>query len=190
MSSLPSLRSLAAGLFLAGALALPTDADAAIKVEGKPKVTFFATGSPGFLSIEGVTNALSAADDGTRLTFTVPMSTVSTGIAVRDAHMNDNYVEVAKFPNATLTFAKADVKWPATLGEVAEGTVKATFNAHGVDQPADVTYTLSKTKTGWKVKAKFAFDVAAHGVAIPSYVGVTVDPKMRAEVTADLIDAP
>jgi hypothetical protein len=53
-----------------------------------------------------------------------------------------------------------------------------------------VEYTTSKTKTGWKVTGKFAFDVAAHGIAIPSYLGVTVDPKMKAEVTTDLVDAP
>jgi polyisoprenoid-binding protein YceI len=123
------------------------------------------------------------------MSFVVPMKSVTTGIDMRDEHMNEKYVEVAKFPNATLSVAKADVTWPATLAESKSGTAKATFNIHGVDQPVTVEYTLQRTKTGYRATAKFAFDAAASGIEIPAYMGVTVDPKMHAEVKADLIDA-
>lgn len=180
----PLFTSLALGV----ALLAPASADAAMRVDGKPKVSFFAVGSPGFLDIEGVTSAMTATDDGTRLTFTVPMESVKTGIDFRDSHMNEHYVETAKFPNATLSLPRADVKWPANVGETADGTVKATFNVHGQDQAVDVGYNVAKTKTGYRVKAKFNFDTARSGIAIPSYLGVTVDPKMKAEVTTDLVD--
>lgn len=183
-------RSSLAAVAVAVALAAPSTADAALRVDGKPKVSFFAVGSPGFLDIEGVSAALTVKDDGTKLVFTLPMSSVDSGIEMRDSHMNEHYVEIAKFPNVSLSLNKADVKWPVNVGEVAEGTVKATFNAHGVDAAVDVSYAVSKTKTGFRVKAKFPFDTAAHGIAIPSYLGVTVDPKMRAEATIDLVDAP
>ena len=175
-------------LGLAILLLTPSSADAAMRVDGKPKVSFFGTGSPGFLDIEGVTNALTATDDGSKLVFSVPMTTVTTGIGMRDSHMNDRYVEVAQFPNAILTLAKADVTWPGTLGEEKKGTVSATFNIHGQDQPVNVAYAVKKSKTGFQVKANFNFDTVAAGIAIPSYLGVTVDSKMRAEVTADLVD--
>ncbi len=116
------------------------------------------------------------------------MTTVDTGISMRDSHMNEHYVEVAKFPNAILTLAKTDVLWPATLGEEKKGTVKATFNIHGQDQAVNVAYAVKKSKTGFQIKANFNYDTAASGIAIPSYLGVTVDPKMRAEVTTDLVD--
>jgi polyisoprenoid-binding protein YceI len=183
-----SIRSLA-GVALGAALLFPAVASAALKVDGKPKVTFYAVGSPGFLDIEGVAGTMTAADDGTKLTFTVPMSSVHTGIDLRDEHMNSKYVLVDKFPNAILTLNKADVKWPsATVGESNDGTAKGTFNIHGQDQPVDVTYTVAKSKTGYRVRAKFNFDTTKSGIDIPSYLGVTVDPKMRAEVTTDLID--
>lgn len=177
--------------FLAAAalvLTLAPSAYAAIRVDGKPKVSFFATGSPGWLDIEGVASSISAADDGTKLTFTVPMTSVSTGIGMRDDHMNKEFVQVDKFPNAILSFAKADVTWPAAGGAATEGSVNATFNIHGVDQPVTVTYNVGSTKTGYRVKAKFNFDASAAGISIPSYMGVTVDPKMRSEVTLDLVD--
>ncbi len=180
----PTLSLLGLGLLLVA----PLSADAAVRVDGKPKVTFFGIGSPGFLDIEGVTNTMTAAEDAGKLVFTVPMSTVQTGISMRDSHMNEKYVEVAKFPNAILSFPKADVLWPATLGEEKKGTVKATFNIHGQDQAVNVAYAVKKSKTGFQVKANFNYDTSVAGIAIPSYLGVTVDPKMRAEVAVDLID--
>ena len=118
----PSHRHALAGLALALITVSPAVADAAIKVDGKPKIAFFADGSPGFLSLEGDTNPMTAADDGTKLIFTVPMSSVKTGIEMRDGHMNNEYVDVAHFPNAVLacllmaTKAAAIFVGAATLG--------------------------------------------------------------------------
>jgi len=163
-------------------------ADAGVGISGTPKVSFFAVGSPGALDIEGVTNSITVADDGTNLTFTVPMSTVSSGIDLRDEHMNDKFVQIAQFPNVTLVLPKASVTWPTTLGEESNGTVKATFTAHGAPVQLDVTYNLKRSKTGYRAKGSFEFDVTQHGIAIPSYLGVTVDAKMKAQVTVDLVD--
>lgn len=183
MSRSPSL--LLAALLLSLGVA-STPAWAGMTLAGAPKVTFFAVGNPGFLDIEGVTNQMTVADDGTKLTFTVPMATVETGIDLRDDHMNNKYVEVATYPNVVLTLDKASVTWPAAVGESASGTAKATFTIRDVTQPADVTYTVKKSKTGYKVNAKFTFDVSKHGIAVPSYLGVTVESAMRAEVAFDL----
>lgn len=178
------------GLAVVALLSAAGVANAAVGVTGKPKVSFFAEGSPGALDIEGVTNTLTVVDNGTTLVFIVPMSTVDTGIGLRDDHMNNEFVQVAQFPNATLTLTRADVKFPgATLGEQTSGTVKGVFNVHGKDVTIDVTYNLMRSKTGYRAKASFSFDASAHGIPIPSYLGVTVDPKMRAEVNVDLVDA-
>lgn len=176
-------------LLLALALSFPLAAHAEMTLSGKPKISFFATGSPGFLDIEGVTSTATVADDGTKLTFTVPMTSVETGIESRDEHMNEKYVEVGKYPNAVLSLARSAVQWPANVGESKTGKAAADFNIHGVSKPVDVEYTVTKSKVGFRVKAKFKFDCSQHGIAIPDYLGVTVDPKMYAEVTLDLAGA-
>lgn len=163
---------------------------AGMAISGKPKVVFNAEGSPGALDIEGVTNTMTVADDGTTLTFTVPMSTVKSGIALRDDHMNNEYVQVAQFPNATLSFPKASVTWPANPGESSKGTVQASFGVHGVQQPVTVNYDIKKDAAGYTVKAGFDLDASKHGIAIPSYLGITVDPKMKASATVSLVGAP
>lgn len=183
------LRAALPAALLAVALAAP-EAHAGYQVTGKPKVQFNATGSPGALDIEGITNALTLQDDGTNLSFVVPMKTIDSGIGLRDDHMNEKYVEIAKFPDVSLSFPKTAIAFPADVGQTAEGTVKAQFTAHGVAEEVDVAYVVKRSKNGWKVQANFPFDVTKHGIAIPSYLSVTIDPKMKAVVTLDLTDAP
>lgn len=176
--------------FLVAFSLFPALAFAGMRVEGKPKVAFFAVGSPGFLDIEGTTSDLTAADDGTLLTFTTKLDTVTTGIGLRDDHMKKHYMETEKFPAVTLTLPKAAVTWPAETGQSTTGTVTGAFGAHGVTKDVAVEYTIRKSKTGFKVSAKFPFDISQHAIAIPSYLGVTVDAAMKTEVSFDLVDAP
>jgi polyisoprenoid-binding protein YceI len=163
---------------------------AAYTLSGTPRVAFHAAGSPGFLDIEGVTSALEARDDGSTLSFVVGLDSVSTGISLRDQHMKNEYAQTAQFPEATLTLPRSAVQWPASQGESTTGVAAATFTAHGVSRPTDVRYTLKRGRAGTHVNADFALDVRRHGIAIPSYLGITVDPKMTATVSFDLADAP
>lgn len=176
---------LAAALFLA-TTASPV-ALAAFQVDGKPKVSFFAEGSPGALDIEGKTTELKLEDDGTTLTFTVPLDSVTTGIGLRDTHMKDKYLETGTYPNATLTLKRSELQLPAD-GETTTGTVGATFDVHGVQKPVTVAYELKLKKGTYSVDATFEYDASAHGIAIPSYLGVTVAPKQSAQVRFDMVD--
>ena len=171
------------------ALALTSlPAAAAFQVDGKAKISFFAEGSPGALDIEGKSTELSLTDDGTTVTATVPLSSVTTGIDLRDDHMKNKYLEIATFPDVVLTFSRAELQLPTELAQSTTGTVQATFTAHGISQPATVRYTLKKSKTGYAVDASFDYDISKHGVEIPSYLGVTVDPAQNARVRFDLLD--
>ena len=155
----------------------------------KSKVVFNATGSPGFLTFEGVTKEATLTDDDGSLVFTVPMSSVDTGIALRDEHMRDTYVEVAQFPNAELKLTRAEVTWPED-GAKSSGELKGGFTAHGVTVEVPVTYSIKNAKGTYKISASFPFNTQELGIAIPSYLGVTIDPAMTADVSLELVDAP
>ena len=157
-------------------------------IAGKPKVVFHAEGSPGFLTFDGVTRELAVTESGGNLVFTVPMNTVETGISLRDQHMRETYVQTARFPDVVLTVPKGEVQWPEEGGR-SEGTVQATFEAHGVSLSVPVTYDIKSAKGTFKIKATFPFDTSAHGIAIPEYLGVTIKPAMQAEVNLELTGA-
>lgn len=175
--------TIAALLLIASAPAL-----AAMTTSGPGKVVFYATGSPGFLDIEGATSDIAASDDGTNLRFTVRLDTITTGIELRDTHMREKFMQTVQFPTADLVVPRAAIAWPSDTGSAVTGTIDAPFTAHGVTQSVHVEYTVRKSKTGWRVSAKFPFDISRHGIEVPSYLGVTVAPTMRAEVLFDLVD--
>lgn len=176
------IRAGAVGIALA--LALPSHAG--MQLEGKRKISFFAVGSPGFLSIEGKTEEITLEDDGTALTFTVPMDTVETGMGLRDSHMRKKFVQTDQFPNVTLVVQRDQVEWPS--GATTKGTLTAAFTAHGVTKDVEVAYTVKEIKTGLRITAEFPFNTSEHGIEIPSYKLVEVDPAMRAEVTIEVTE--
>lgn len=181
--------SLFAGAVL-GALVLSSPASAGYTLGGAAKVSFTASGGMLIPDIPGETTALTLTDDGTRLTFTVPMSTVKTGIDLRDEHMLTRYVEVAKYPDATLTLPLSTLVLPQKDGETKKGKVDATFTVHGTAAPVKVAYTLKKRGDAYSGEADFTFDVRKHGIAVPEYQMVSVEPEMQAKVVAELRHAP
>lgn len=178
-------RALAPAFFAVFLSAAPL-AHAGMTLGSKPRVAFDAEGSPGFLTFEGVTNQITLTEQDDKLVFTVPMDTVDTGISLRDDHMRRNYVHTDKFPNAVLALPKADITWPESGS--SEGSVKGSFEVHGVSLEVTVTYDIKRTKDGYKVKASFPFNTEKHGIEIPVYLGVTIQPDMTANVNLVLID--
>ena len=178
-----TLRRTLPALAIATLLAAPSLAGTTLK--GSPRVTFEANG---VIDIEGTGSTVTVADDGTTLMFTVPMATVTTDNDLRDDHMRNKYVEIAKYPNVTISFPKANLKLPAKPGEKLSTSVSGTFTAHGVSQPASVAYTAKRGDGFTRIEAKFGFDVSKHGIEIPNYLGVTVEPAMKATVVLELVD--
>lgn len=168
------------------AVMLASPAWAGLTLTGKPKVSFQATGT--VMDMEGVGSTVKLADDGATLSFAVPMASVSTDNALRDDHMHNTYVEVAKFPDVVVSFDKAAFKLPAAAGEKLKGSVSGTLTVHGVSQPVTVSYTAKRGEASTKVEASFSLDVSKHGIVIPEYLGVTLDPKMKATASLELID--
>jgi polyisoprenoid-binding protein YceI len=159
---------------------------AGYQLGASPKVVFQATGS--VMDLEGVGRTVNLQESPDSLTFVVPMKTVTTDNTLRDSHMHDTYAEVAKFPDLTLTVPRATLKLPAAAGEkVSKATITGTFTAHGVSQPVVVSYSAKRAESSTKVEATFDFDVSKHGIAIPNYLGVTVEPRMKAQVSLELL---
>lgn len=169
-------------------LAQSAPAFAGWSLDGKGKVTFSAQGSPGALDIKGKGDDLALSDDGTTIVASVVLDSVSTGIDLRDDHMKHEFLLIDTFPKATISFAKDQIQLPTEVGQATNGTVAATFNVHGVDAPVTVAWSIRKSKTGYLVDASFDYDASANGIEIPSYLGITVDPKQKASVRFSMLD--
>lgn len=160
-------------------LLIPSLAFGAWGVEGKSKISFHADGPAGF-AIDGTASEFQVSETEDALVFTVPVSAVSTGIDLRDDHMR-NYVEADKFPTVSLSVPLDQINFPAEGEKKSAGIAQGTFTMHGVEKPAKVKYALKTEKNGVSWVAGFNFNTEAHGIIVPEYMGVTVDPGMSAQ---------
>jgi polyisoprenoid-binding protein YceI len=165
----PKLSVLAVSVFVA---TLSAAAQAAFTAPRDAHVSFTAAGPAG-MKIEGTTSELKVTEEGGSVVVDVPLTNLVTGIALRDQHMKEKYLEVAKFPDAVLTVARSAIKVPAG-GADAQGTLKL----HGQARPVTVRYDAAADGDGLVVHGKLHIKMDEYGITIPSYLGVTVKPDV------------
>jgi polyisoprenoid-binding protein YceI len=171
-----SIRFSALALLSVGATCASAVAYAALSPARDARVTFQAVGPAG-LEIDGSTSELRVTEGDGNVVVEVPLDNLTTGIALRDRHMKEKYLEVGKFPSATLTVARAALKVPAAGGTL-EADVPARVILHGQSRPVTVHYAASADTTGVAVDGKFHVKMDEFGIAVPTYLGVTVKPDV------------
>lgn len=166
--------------FLAVLAALPLLA-AATRVTGEPAAGFRGRG-PGGFSLEATTHQLRVEDDGTTLKVVVPLSGLQTGIALRDRHMREKYLEVQKYPDAVLALTWSAVKLPED-GRSLEATAPGMMTLHGKSHEVQARYKIARSGSSYQVSGNVALDIRDYGIEIPSYFGVTVQPDIDASAS-------
>ena len=149
---------------------------AALSAATDSKVSFQASGPAG-MKIEGTTADLSVADDGVNVVTTVPLANLTTGIGLRDHHMKEKYLEVPKYPVATLTIPRSALKIPHA-GEQSTGDAAGTVQLHGQARPVTVHYEAKGEAASLGVRGTFHINMNEFGIAVPVYLGVTVKPDV------------
>ena len=161
--------------------ALSTASRAALSSATDSHVSFDASGPAG-MKIEGTTTDLLVSDDGTNILVTVPLLNLSTGIGLRDHHMKEKYLEVQKFPAATLTMARSAIRFPRS-GEPAAADAPGTVTIHGQTRPVTVHYDAKSDGTSVAVRGSFHINMNEFGITVPVYLGVTVKPDVDVSAT-------
>lgn len=169
-------KTAAAALFLGSLLSAGAASAGELVIDANPKATFYASGPAG-LKIEGKAKTVTLVDEGDDLVFTVKVDDVDTGIALRNKHMRQKYVESEEFPEAVLKVAEAGIRLPEGNGS-SKGIAKGTFTMHGVDREVDVVYEVKRKKDRLHVEGSFTTRITDHGIEQPGYLGVTVDPSI------------
>ncbi len=170
-----------AGVVIALLVAFTANA-AWVKTGDPPQAAFTATGTGG-LKMQGTTNEVELLDDGKTLLFTVQLANLTTGIGLRDRHMREKYLDVKKFPTATLSVPIASLQAPAP-GKPTGGTATGAFTVHGVTKQVPFTYTASCGKPdACDVAGEIPIDIRQFGIVIPSYLGITVKPDITVFVS-------
>ena len=153
------------------------------------KVEFEAVGKPSFLKIKGEGEGPQGhvkLDKNVTGEFTFKLSTLVTGIALRDTHMKDKYLQVGQYPEATLKLQEV-TGWDVSKAGAKSIPFKGTLKIHGVEKPVTGTVDIQTKGNGYEVAANFEAKISDFSIDIPSYAGITVADNVKVTVKSELL---
>lgn len=138
----------------------------------------------GTLSLEPGTPARLAGE------LTMDLSTIDTGIALRNQHLRDNYLEIAKgagFDKAVLSEIR--LKDAGREDFVGRSPFTGTLLLHGIKHPVDGTAEIRAEGAGRRVQAEFRLVLTDWNVTPPEYLGVGVAATLLVKVQFSAVPA-
>ncbi len=109
----------------------------------------------------------------------VQLDTLETGIALRDRHLRDTYLEVGKGPEYAVAVLE-NIRVDSTDGK---GTFRGTLMLHGQRSEVVGTSTVQRRADAVKVEAQFPVKVSSFHIPEPTYLGVGVRDEIQVKVT-------
>lgn len=154
----------------------------------EPKVVFKAVGRPSALKIEGKSSQLISKLDlekgQLKGSMEFDLKSLDTGLALRDRHMKEKYLEVEKHPLASLEVSPLTL--PPALLSSAGGTeslkLQGNLTLHGVTRPVEVQAVLTRKDGVLRVQSTFGLKLTEFGIDIPKFAGITVAEDVSLEV--------
>jgi polyisoprenoid-binding protein YceI len=122
---------------------------------------------------------------------TVDLSSLDTGIALRNAHLLDKYLEVGKggeFATAVLSDVRLDkVETAAFHGQTP---FTGMLLLHGTRRPVSGQADIRFEGSDARVAASFPVRIDDYGIAPPRYLGVGVKNEVQVKVSLLITPAP
>ena len=100
---------------------------------------------------------------------TIPLGELKTGIELRDNHMKNKYLEVEKYPVATIKKAQGH----------ENGAFSGEIEIHGVTKPVTGTYKVE----GDALKAEFTVKMSDFNIEKARYMGIGAKDEVKIEST-------
>jgi polyisoprenoid-binding protein YceI len=177
------LKYLAMGLLIAAptfAAKPPQSSWLMDKIE-KGKVEFLAVGRPSMLKIHGIGSAPTGQFqiEGNKLvgSTSFDLSSLETGISLRDKHMKDKYLETERFPKATLTLdgvsLPPNAKLPGSF-MLEKIPFSGKLDLHGVKRTVEGLASIQGSGATTTVKAEFSLKIKDFSIAEPGFAGITM----------------
>lgn len=165
-----------AGVTLTSEPAAPPPAPPSLWTQRPGASAGFSGVGPAGFTIDGTTSSVTVTDDGRSFTVVVDLASVKTGISLRDEHMREKYLHVDRFPSAVLTVGRAAVALPDEGSR--DGTATGSMSIHGVTKEQPFTFKATCAKRVCDVAGTAKLNFNDFGVAVPSYLGITVKPNV------------
>lgn len=155
-----------------------------VDLQRSGSVEFLATGWPSALQIHGKgtgpQGTLTVTDHSVQGSLAVDLTSLETGIGLRDRHLKDEYLQVDRYPEARLTLTRLDVS--SVPDDPAFAAVAVPFEGtlllHGVEKPVSGQARVARKDARITASAQFSIKLGDFGIDVPKYMGITVAEKV------------
>jgi polyisoprenoid-binding protein YceI len=135
-------------------------------------------------AISGSVTASGSSSTALDGSLAVNLRTLETGIALRNEHLRENYLEVTKGPGFdTATLSEIDLKGLNPDAPEGKGSFTGALMLHGVTRTITGAVDVRQAGTGLHVKASFPVNLADYSIRKPRYLGVGVKDTVTVEVS-------
>lgn len=142
----------------------------------------------GYVFWPGNTAPDQAPLDSSEFYFEVPLSTLRTGIELRDNHMRERYLESGEFPYASF---KGSLQAVESNGEGHyEMLAKGDFSLHGVTRPVEIKAAADGNDGGYRVQSDFIIRLPDYDIDVPSLMFMKISEEIQVHLDFNLLPAP
>jgi polyisoprenoid-binding protein YceI len=121
----------------------------------------------------------------------VDLSTLDTGIELRNTHLRETYLEIGKgaeFASAVLSAVRLDKA--GTSAFRGQTPFAGTLLLHGVRRPVAGQAEIRPEGNDVRVVASFPLRIDDYGIAPPRYLGVGVKNEVQVKISLQVTPAP
>jgi len=134
----------------------------------------------GYVLLDAPTLAEARGGEGTAVYLEVDLASLDTGIGLRNRHMRDNYLHVARFPYAVFE-GRVDA-----LQEVGGGgyrvSAQGVLTIHGVARERELTCRVEAEGRGYRAQCGFEVLLSDHDIEIPKVMFLKLANEIRLEL--------
>jgi polyisoprenoid-binding protein YceI len=151
-------------------------------------IEFVAVGWPSALRIrgkgQGATGRLTLERQSLSGQVSFPLDSLDTGIALRNRHMREQYLETGKYPHAVFKPTSVALKRvPAAAAfSVKDVPFEGRLDLHGTEHPVRGAAHVTRRDAEVKVDAVFDVHTSDFGISTPQYMGITVAEDVKVTV--------
>jgi len=135
-------------------------------------------------ALTGMLTTSTARPSGFDGSLAVDLRTIDTGIALRNDHLKEKYLEIDKgagYEQAVLS----DVVLQGLNADAptGKGSFTGSLMLHGVKKTVTGPAEIRQAGTGWRVRASFPVNLPDYNIDKPRYLGVGVKDTVQVSVT-------
>ncbi|HKK45393.1 MAG TPA: YceI family protein [Balneolaceae bacterium] len=119
------------------------------------------------------------------VSFYLDLSTLSTGVELRDEHMQEEFLETDKYPFAQFS-GKLVSPFDPTSPDTQQVKVQGQFKIHGVSRDITVDGEMARKNNQLYVQAKWKLDLPDYNIAIPQVLFMKVSKTQQLSITATM----